>query len=154
MRNISFAYPRMAALGALLMASAWPSQAAPSAEDAQFYRRAASCVVVMERDALQLAGRYQAGDRDVKPSLVKLTVNGFAFVGRAYLRGLREAEANRLKAEAAVTQKTLAFDELEQLSSSCQAEGAQLYADANGLERALVSNRAKARVDKLLAKRT
>jgi hypothetical protein len=149
MQKISFAYP----LATLLMALACPARAAPSVEDAEFYRRAASCVVVMERDALQLAARYQAGERGVKPRLVKLTENGFAFVGRAYLRGLREAEANRLKAEAAVAQKTLAPDELEQLSSSCQAEGAQLYADANGIERALVSNRAKARVDKLLAKK-
>lgn len=144
----------MALSAALLMAPAWPAQAAPSAEDTQFYRRAASCVVVIERDALQLAGRYKAGDRAVKPSLVKLTEKGFAFIGRAYLRGLREDEANRLKADASVEQKAMPADELEQLSGSCQAEGAQLYGDANGFERALVSNRAKARVDKLLAKKT
>ena len=40
---------------------------------------------------------------------------------------------------------------LVQLSTECKAEGAKLYADASGLEQMIVSNRAKARVDKMLA---
>lgn len=134
----------------LLLLAASPAQAAP--EDAPFYRRAASCVAVLERDALALAGRHKAGERGLKPTLVKLTEQGFAFIGKAYLRGLRKAEADRLVDEAEAEQKGMAPEALAQLSAACQAEGAKLYASANGLEQALVTNRAKARVDKLLAR--
>ena len=130
--------------------AAMPAQAAP--DDAVFYRRAASCVAVLERDAKALAGRYQAGERAVKPSLVKLTEQGFTFVGKAYLRGLRKAEADQLTADARAVQKSMPADALQQLSSACQTEGARLYQDANMLEQTLVSNRAKARVDSLLAR--
>ncbi len=133
------------------LAGAAAAQAAPSEADNQFFRRAAACVAVLENDAVALAGRYQAGERAVKPALVKLTEQGFSFIGRAYLRGLRKEEADRLTAQAEAAQKTMPADALRQLSSSCQAEGARLYADAGTLEQMIVSNRAKARVDKLLA---
>lgn len=136
---------------ALLLSSALPARAAP--DDAPFYRRAAACVAVLERDAAALAGRHQAGERGVKPALVKLTEQGFAFIGRAYLRGLRQAEADRLVDEAKAAQRGQPAEALAQLSAGCQAEGARLYANANGLEQAVVSNRARARVDKLLAKK-
>lgn len=128
-----------------------PAHAAP--EDTAFHRRAASCVAVLERDAVALAKRHQAGERGLKPALVRLTEQGFAFIGKAYLRGLRKAEADRLVEEAEAAQQAMAPEALTQLSAGCQAEGAKLYAGANGLEQALVSNRARARVDKLLAKK-
>ena len=134
----------------LLLLAGGPAQAAP--EDAAFYRRAASCVAVLERDAVALAGRHKAGERGVKATLVKVTEQGFAFIGKAYLRGLRKAEADRLVDEAEAEQKGMPPEALAQLSAGCQAEGAKLYANANGLEQALVTNRAKARVDKLLAR--
>lgn len=130
---------------------AFPVQAVAGEADAVFFERAASCVAVLERDAVALAGRYQAGERGVKPALVKLTEQGFSFIGRAYLRGLRKEEADRLTGQAKQAQKTLPAEALAQLSAACQAEGARLYAEAGSLERMLVSNRAKARVDKLLA---
>lgn len=130
-----------------------PAHAATGEDDAVFFRRAASCVAVLERDAVSLAGRYRAGERAVKPSLVKLTEQGFSFIGRAYLRGLRKDEADRLTEEAKQVQQTMPADALRQLSTGCQAEGTRLYADAGSLEQMLVSNRARARVDKLLAKK-
>ncbi|MFZ5550749.1 MAG: hypothetical protein ACOZJX_18775 [Pseudomonadota bacterium] len=133
----------------LILLAARPAGAA---EDDPFYRRAASCVAVLERDAAGLAGRYKAGERNLKPALVKMTEQGFTFIGKAYLRGLRKAEADRLVDEAKAEQKGMAPEALAQLSAACQAEGAKLYASANGLEQALVTNRAKARVDKLLAR--
>jgi hypothetical protein len=54
-------------------------------------------------------------------------------------------------AEAEAAQSTMLADALLQLSTSCQAEGAALFKDSNVLERAVVSNRAKARVESLLA---
>lgn len=126
-------------------------QAATREADAVFFERAASCVAVLERDAVALAGRYQAGERGVKPALVKLTEQGFSFIGRAYLRGLRKEEADRLTGEARQAQKAMSAEAVQQLSAACQAEGARLYAGAGTLEQMLVTNRAKARVDKLLA---
>lgn len=145
----------MLAVLAVLGGAGVPSaaHAAPSAADKAFYERAASCVAVLEQEASDMAGRYQPGDRTLKPALVKLTEQGFAFIGQAYLRGLRQAEADRMLRDAKATQRSLAPDARAQMVATCRTEGAQLYADANGLEQALVSNRARARVDKLLAKR-
>jgi hypothetical protein len=42
---------------------------------------------------------------------------------------------------------------LQKLSTDCQAEGGKLYGQASALEQTVVSNRAKARVEKLLAKK-
>jgi hypothetical protein len=149
-RPISCSILPLATAWALVMAAA-PAVAAP--DDAPFYRRAAACVAVLEHDAAALAGRHQAGERGLRPALVKLTEQGFAFIGKAYLRGLRKNEADRLVDEAKAAQKGQPPEALAQLSAGCQAEGARLYAGANGLEQALVTNRAKARVDKLLAKK-
>lgn len=132
------------------LALAEPTVAAADA-DAVFYRHAASCVAVLERDALALSARYKAGEPAVKPALVKLTEQGFTFIGKAYLRGLRKEEADRLTHQAEAAQKTMPLDALRELSSGCQAEGSRLYADAGMLQQMLVSNRARARVDKLLA---
>jgi hypothetical protein len=138
-------------LTVLAGAAASPARAASGEADGVFFQRAASCVAVLERDATGLAGRYQAGDRSVKPALLKLTEQGFSFIGRAYLRGLRKDEADRLTADAKQAQQAMSAEALRQLSSGCQTEGARLYADAGSLEQAVVSNRARARVEKLLA---
>lgn len=79
-------------------------------------------MAVLERDASALATRVQAGDKAARPGLLKLTEQGFTFVGRAYLRGLRKAEADRLVDEAKVAQKSLPPKPLQQLSAGCQAE--------------------------------
>jgi hypothetical protein len=131
-----------------------PAAAAETAEaDTAFFRHAAACVAALERDATTMARRYQSGDRSVKPGLVKLTEQGFSFVGKAYLRGLRKEEADQLTAEARESQKEMAPAALQKLSTDCQAEGGKLYGQASALEQAVVSNRAKARVEKLLAKK-
>ncbi len=139
-------------LPAVLLGAA-SARAATAEADAVFFKRAASCVALLERDATEMAGRYKAGERSLKPGLVRLTEQGFTFIGKAYLRGLRKPEADRLIEEATEAQKAMPADALLQLSNGCRAEGAKLYADANGFEQMLVSNRAKARVDKLLAQK-
>lgn len=138
---------------AVALLAAAPAQAA-SEGDEVFFKRAASCVAALERDVDTMAGRYKAGERSVKSGLVKLTEQGFSFIGRAYVRGLRKDEADQLVAEARAAQKEMPPEAVQALSTSCQAEGAKLFNDANGLEQALVSNRARARVDKLLAKKS
>ncbi|MGM9487742.1 hypothetical protein [Ideonella sp. YS5] len=146
---------RSTLLVALALAGARPAAAAGATEaDTAFFRHAAACVAALERDATTMAGRYQSGDRSVKPGLVKLTEQGFSFVGKAYLRGLRKEEADQLTAEARESQKGMSSAALQKLSTDCQAEGGKLYGQASALEQAVVSNRAKARVEKLLAKKS
>lgn len=138
------------AAASVLVLAATGADAVEADDDAAFHRRAASCVAVMKGDVERLVPRFRAGEAALRPDLERLTAQGYAFIGTAYLRGLRKAEADRMLEAAEAEQRLQAPDALRALSSACQAEGAALLANANGLERALVNNRARARVDKLL----
>lgn len=115
------------------------------------YRQASACVAVMKQDVVNLANRSRAGTPNLRPEMLRLTELGFAFIGTAYKSGLRNPQADQLLEEAEAAQKRQSPESLKQLSAQCQAEGSKLLKDSNVLERALVSNRARARVDKLLA---
>ena len=135
----------------LLACLAAPAGAAdPSPTTDPFYRRASDCVAVMKGDVVSLKARHQAGVTQLRPQMVRLTELGFTFVGTAYKRGLRKAQADALLADAEKSQKSMSADHLKKLSTECQAEGGRLFARATAIERALVSNRARARVDDLL----
>lgn len=116
-----------------------------------FFLRSSSCVAVMKTNLLDLTERFHRGETSVRNDIVHLTELGFSFVGTAYKRGLRKPLADQLLDEAERRQSLMAPVALQDLSVSCQAEGQRLLQDANFLERALVRNRAKARVDDLLA---
>ncbi|HSI56966.1 MAG TPA: hypothetical protein VLA16_05385 [Ideonella sp.] len=139
-------------VSALLLVSLGSAVAAPP-DDAGLarYRHASACVAVMKQDATALAERYRAGATAVRPEVVRLTELGFTFIGTAYKSGLRNPQADQLLDEAEQAQQGQPASALKQLSADCQAEGAKLLRDSNALERALVSNRARARVDRLLA---
>lgn len=137
-------------LAAVLCLVAGAANANEDANDAVFFRRAATCVAVMKADVERLVPRFSAGESALRPNLERLTAQGFAFIGTAYKRGLRKDEADRMLAEAQAQQRSQTPESLRLLSSSCQTEGAALLTNASGLERALVNNRARARVDKLL----
>ena len=139
-------------LALLSVASQGQSNAppAPGSSD-RFYQRASDCVAVMKRDVVSLQARYRSGQTQVKPQMLHLTELGFGFIGTAYKRGLRKAEADVLLANAERAQSSQPADVLASLSGSCQVEGDRLLQKANVLERALITNRAKARVDDLLA---
>lgn len=115
------------------------------------FRHASQCVAVMKQDAAALAERYRAGATSVRPEVVRLTEAGFAFIGTAYKAGLRNPQADQLLDEAEAVLKGQPAATLKQLSADCQVEGARLLRDSNMLERALVANRVKSRVDKLLS---
>ena len=137
---------------ALLAAPLIAAHAAPTAEpDLARYRHASACVAVLKQDASALADRYHEGATAVKPDVVRLTEQGFAFVGTAYKDGLRNPQADQLLQEAEHWLNGQPTSAQRQLSSDCQAEGSKLLSRSNVLERALVSNRARSRVDKLLA---
>ena len=137
----------------LALAAPMAALAAPADDAAQqaSYRHASECVAVLKRDALGLVDSSRSGQPGARASLLRLTEQGFAFVGTAYKAGLRNPQADQLLAEAEQAQQRWPAELLRQLSTDCQGEGAALLKQSNFIERALVSNRAKARVEHLLA---
>lgn len=137
---------------ALSPIAAAPARAGDAeAADQAFYQRSASCAAVMKQEVVKLSDRWRAGDRSVKGDARRLTELSFTFVGIAYKRGLRGEAADKLLAEAERAQAGQPAAALRQLSSDCQAEAARLLERSNVLERALVRNRAKARIEQLMA---
>lgn len=155
-RALRHVRPVVLALLAGLIAVAGPARAQPAratdeaAADAAFHRRAAVCAAVLKPEVLRLAERWRAGDKAVRGEAQRLTELSFTFVGVAYKRGLRGEAADRLLAEAERAQAGQAPAALRQLSADCQAEARTLLDGSNVIERLLVRNRAKARVEHLL----
>jgi hypothetical protein len=140
----------------VLLTLLWPALASAQVADADaaYYRRASSCAAVLKRDVVGLSERFQRGEPSVRNEIQRLTEQTFTFIGIAYKRGLRNPQADQMLDEAERAQQKLPALALRQLSSDCQAEGARLLAASNAIERALVRNRAKARVEHLLAGKT
>ena len=76
---------------------------------------------------------------------------GTAFVGDAYLHGTTdEGRARALANDALEAQKSLSPAELTSRQEACAAEGATLLASSNGLERSIVKQMARKRMERLL----
>jgi hypothetical protein len=117
----------------------------------QAYRHASACVAVLKHEALNLTASVKAGRSEARPDLVRVTELGFGFIGTAYKSGLRKPQADQMLTDAEQEQKKASPEALRHLLAACRVEGDKLLSDANFIERALVSNRAQSRVDKLLA---
>jgi hypothetical protein len=141
-------WPALVLLPVLLLGLAGPARADEA--DEAYYRRASACTAVLKREVVALRDRFLRGDAAVRPEIQRLTEQSFTFVGIAYKRGLRNPQADRLLDEAEAAQQRQPATTLRQLFNDCQAEGAKLFSGSNAIERALVRNRAKARVDQLL----
>ena len=124
---------------------------ADDAPDEAFFRRASACAAVLKRDVLGMRARFQGGEHQLRAQMLQLTEQSFAFIGTAYKRGLRNPRADQLLDEAEAAQQRQSPAALRRLSSECQAEGGRLMAEANVIERALVRNRARARLQQWLA---
>jgi len=142
---------RCGAAIALTLAGATGAGAAP-VDLPTFYRHASDCVAVLKLRADTLASPYRGGDAPMKAELTTLTEAGFAFVGTAYKAGLRKAEADRMLADAETELQGRPAAEREQLVSTCALEGRKLLADSNALEQMLVRQKARSRVEKILAR--
>ena len=136
---------------AAVLASAFTLPAAEAARGEPTPEHAASCVAALEIEAEGMARQFREGHVEIEPELVRRVQQGFAFIGSAYKQGLRNEEADHLLKEAEKAQQTLPKDELAARQAACRAEGAQLLAKANFLERAFVNRAAQRRVDKLKA---
>jgi hypothetical protein len=135
--------PHLLAAALLIAGAAQARGAEPTPQ------HAAICVAALENEAEGMAEQFRHGKVEIEPELVQRVQQGFAFIGSAYKQGLRDEEANKMLKEAEKAQESLPPAELAARQAACRAEGAELLARANFLERGFVNRAAQRRVDKL-----
>jgi hypothetical protein len=112
---------------------------------------AAECVAALDRSTQDLAQQVKAGQAAMKRMLQDRLLAGAAFIGDSYLRGNRDEDRSRALAdEAERAQRKLPARELAARQSACADEGAKLYADGNGVQKAVLRRLAKKRMQRLL----
>jgi hypothetical protein len=144
---------RFAVLAAILCGagSAAAQGTAAADPDEAFYQRAATCAAAMQVDQLALVARIRAGAPDLRPELLRLTQLGFAYVGTAYLKGLRDPRGDQMLKAAQAEQKSWPAARHAALVSECRVEAEKVYGDASSMEQWFVDKKAGKRVDKFLA---
>ena len=137
----------IAAATLLLLAAA---ARADDAQDEAFYHRASECAAAMQFDQYALVARARAGDKSVRPALFEITKLGFAYVGEAYLKGLRDPRGGEMLKAATAEQKDWPAARHAELVTQCRAEAQKVY-DDSGMWKMLVDNKANKRVDRFMA---
>ena len=140
-------FPAVLALAFVLFAG---SAAAGDADDEAFYQRASACAAAMQFDQLALVAKARAGATDVRPELLQLTKLGFAYVGEAYLKGLRDPRGSDMLKAATMEQKAWPEARHKALVAQCRVEAQKVYDDA-GLWQWALDNKATKRVDRFLS---
>jgi len=142
-------WPRRLALAAFAAVLAGPA-AATSAEDEAFYQRTSTCAAALQVDQFALVARARAGATDVRPALLQITKLGFAYVGEAYLKGLRDPRATDMLKAASAEQKNWPEARHVALVAQCRAEAQKVYDDA-GLWQMALDRMANKRVNRFLS---
>ncbi len=137
----------MLALSAGLIAGAAD---AADADAEAFYQRASACAAAMQFDQLALVARARSGDTGVRPELLQLTKLGFAYVGEAYLKGLRDPRGSDMLKAATAEQKDWPAERHAALVAQCRVEAQKVY-DGAGLWQWAIDNKASKRVDRFLS---
>ena len=112
-------------------------------------QQSAACVAALQSRAQPIAQRLRDGDATAEAQLLPVVTASFAFVGIVYKQGIRGAEADALLKAAEKAQGSMAPDELARAQDRCQAQGQQLFTEANFFERQFVSRAARKRIDRL-----
>ncbi|RZI86137.1 MAG: hypothetical protein EOP38_02330 [Rubrivivax sp.] len=129
--------------------AAAPDATAADQTDTTAHQHRAACVAALTSKAEPLVARMKGGDHRIEAELLGLTESGFALIGAAYRDGRRKPEADQLLDAAKKAQKAMPSAELAKLQSNCQSEGRQVLAEANMLERYLVTSAAKKRISRI-----
>jgi hypothetical protein len=145
----SFPIASRLAIAALAAAAALPAFA-NDADDEAFYQRASDCAAAMQVDQLALVARARAGDKNVRPQLFELTRLGFAYVGEAYLKGLRDPRGGNMLKAATAAQKDWPEARHKAMVAECRVEAQKVYDNA-GMWQWAVDNKANKRVDRFLS---
>jgi hypothetical protein len=125
--------------------------AASSDDDEAFFQRAATCAAALQFDQLALVARARAGATDVRPELLHLTKLGFAYVGTAYLHGLRDPRGSDMLKAATAEQKSWPAARHAALVSECRVEAQKVYDNAGGMWQWAVDKKAAKRVERFLS---
>lgn len=154
MTSFSFALSftqRRAALAAAALAVAALAGVARAADDNEaFYQRASTCAAAMQVDQYALVARAREGDKSVRPQLLEITRLGFAYVGEAYLKGLRDPRGGEMLKAATAAQKDWPEAKHKALVAECRVEAQKVY-DGAGMWQWAVDNKAKKRVDRFMS---
>ncbi|MEP6505956.1 MAG: hypothetical protein ABJD97_21660 [Betaproteobacteria bacterium] len=142
---------RRGALVVLAMVGACAAARAQGDADEAFYQRAAACAAAMQFDQLALVAKARGGTPGLRPELLTLTRLGFAYVGTAYLKGLRDPRGSDMLKAATAEQKGWPAARHAALVAECRVEAQKVYEDAGSMSRWLVDKKAVKRVDKFLA---
>jgi hypothetical protein len=138
------------ALALALAGCALSCAAAASDADEAFYQRASTCAAALQVDQLALVAKARAGAPNVRPELLQLTKLGFAYVGEAYLKGLRDPRGSDMLKAATAAQKDWPAARHAALVAECRVEAQKVYDNA-GLWRWPIDNKAGKRVDRFLS---
>jgi hypothetical protein len=143
---------RLPAVSVLTLALALSAGSAVAADgdDEAFYQRASMCAAAMQFDQLALVAKARAGATDVRPELLQLTKLGFAYVGEAYLKGLRDPRGSDMLKAATAEQKSWPEARHKALVAQCIVEAQKVYDNA-GMWQWPVDSKAKKRVDRFLS---
>jgi hypothetical protein len=135
------------ALSASLMGGA---AMAADADDEAFYQRASTCAAAMQVDQFALVARARSGATDVRPELLQITKLGFAYVGQAYLKGLRDPRGSDMLKAAMAEQKNWPAARHSALVAECRVEAQKVYDNA-GFWKWPIDSKAAKRVDRFLS---
>jgi len=145
--RITLAAAMLALLGGL---AAVPARADDAADEA-FYRRASQCAAALQVDQFALVARARSGEKEaVRPALFEITRLGFAYVGEAYLKGLRDPRGSDMLKAAMAEQKDWPAARHKALVAECRVEAQKVY-DDSGMWKMLVDNKARKRVERFLS---
>ncbi|HYP31788.1 MAG TPA: hypothetical protein VES00_07975 [Burkholderiaceae bacterium] len=137
------------ALALLAGLMAGPARADDAADEA-FYQRASDCAAALQFDQMALVARARSGEKDIRPALLDVTRLGFAYVGEAYLKGLRDPRGSNMLKAATAQQKDWPAARHKALVAECRVEAQRVYDNA-GIWRWAVDNKANKRVDRFLS---
>ena len=145
------AYRFMIAATALALLSGMAAPAlADDAADEAFYHRASECAAAMQVDQFALVARMRSGDKSVRPALFDITKLGFAYVGRAWQRGLQQARADQMLKASIEEQKDWPAARHAATVTECRAEAQKIY-DGAGLLKMALDGLANKRVNRYMS---
>ena len=140
----------IAATTLTLLAGVGSPALADDAQDEAFYHRASECAAAMQFDQYALVARAREGDKSVRPALFDITKLGFAYVGEAYLKGLRDPRGGEMLKAAGAEQKDWPEARHRAMVAQCRLEAQKIY-DGSGMWKILVDNKANKRVDRFMS---
>jgi hypothetical protein len=135
------------ACGAALQAASWSAVAGPTPQ------RAALCVAALKLRADALTEKLNPKEPQIEAELTRVLEHGFAFIGDAYVHGMRDKnKADAMLKAAEQAQIGLPEAQMAQRQAGCMVEADRLLAEAGSIGRMVVAHAAQKRLARLKQK--